>query len=141
MAQIFQLTIVNHLITNFQIKSHTIILQSKKGKGSAARTTDIDSESADSDNESVNQRAGCAAVTQHALFNSFRLDDSDEGFEADDESEPDQVVVDSEGSDELVLVPEDDSGPASEGNSSSEMEDPQPVVVEDLVCDAPNAAT
>ena len=36
-----------------------------------------------------------------------------------------------------MLLPDDESEPASEGNSNSEREDPQPVVNYDLVCDAP----
>ena len=78
-------------------------------------------------------------MAEHALSNSFRTDDSYDAREADDESEPGHVVVDSEASDELLLVPDDESEPASEGNSTSELEDPQAVVVNESVCDAPVA--
>ncbi len=45
--------------------------------------------------------------------------------------------MDSEGSGELVLVPDDDLDPALKGNSNSENEDPHPIVIDDWVCDAP----
>ena len=77
-------------------------------------------------------------MAKHALSDNIRTDDSDNALEAD-ESEPDNLVVESKGSDEVVLIPDDESKPASEGNSNSGMEDPQPVVIDDLVCDAPVA--